>query len=545
MADKSSYLQYLPPVLWADEPPAPEFSLGATLRIFEKILTGIADDVPAHPPLTAEIAQLERIFDPWKTPEPFLPWLASWVALQFPTLQSTHLWDEYQRRKVTSEIAQIYRLRGLKAGLDRYLDLYAVGTTRPRVALDDGRRLLLITPRPGTLAPVAGLVTQGPVVTRDGVRSDGLIRPWCVAAAPDGTLFVGDLGVPEFAPVPLRDRIWRIGADGRYDLAGTPPRPQPLTPDPTPSTDLVAVAVRRPQGPRPETLFFLNKTGRLFAIPSPYRDVPATQVTSLATAGTTHAPVAMVVDPRGDLLVLDRGDGAGAANPPKIITVQLDPLKVTRTPLRTVIEPLSLLAEPDGRLIIGDGREQTPTGPAQFAGNLVRVDRSPATWIETALLAADNPLVAPTGLARTDDGRLYVLDAGLKPFAPSSDPFTCAVADPAGVFSVDVDAAPPTVLRATPAGQFVYPTGLVATGNRLVACDPGQPPVGGLRPLEQPFWTRLRPFQFDVVIHFADSRLPPDPAAREAERERAVGNILTIVGQQKPAHTHWNLVTQV
>ena len=168
MADKSSYLQYLPPVLWEHDPPAPEFSLGAVLRIFEKVLTGIADDVPAHPPLTAEIAGLDRIFDPWKTPERFLPWLASWVALQFPTLQDTDLWDEYQRRKVTSEIAQIYRLRGLKAGLDQYLDLYAVGRTRPRVALDDGRRLLVVTPRPGTLAPVAGLVTQGPVVTRDG-----------------------------------------------------------------------------------------------------------------------------------------------------------------------------------------------------------------------------------------------------------------------------------------------------------------------------------------------------------------------------------------
>jgi phage tail-like protein len=458
VADKSSYLKYLPPVLWEHEPAGLEFSLGAVLRIFEKMLTGIADDVPAHPPLTAEITQLDRIFDPWKTPEEFLPWLASWVALRFPTLRGADLWDEYQRRKVTSEIAQIYRLRGLKAGLDQYLDLYAVGETRPRVALDEGRRLLVVTPRPGTLAPVAGLVTQGPVVTRDGVLSDGLIHPLCVAAAPDGTLFVGGVGVPEPLPPPLRNRVWRISADGRYfDLGGTPPRPQPLATNPTPSTNLVAVAARRAQSPRPETLFFLNSAGRLLAIPSPYREVPATQVTSLATAGATHTPVALVVDPKGDLLVLDRGDGGGTANPPKVITVQLDPLTVTRTPLQTVIHPLSLLAEPDGRLLIGDGREQEPTGPAQFPGNLVRVDRSAATWTETTLLGADNPLIAPTGLARTDDGRLYVLDAGLKPFHPSgTDPFTCPVADPAGIFSVDLDAAPPTVTRATPVGQFVY-----------------------------------------------------------------------------------------
>jgi phage tail-like protein len=541
MADKSSYLQYLPPVLWENEPPAPAFSLGATLRIFEKLLTGIADDVPAHPPLTAEIAELGQRFDPWRTPEPFLPWLASWVALEFPTLQDTDLWDEYQRRKVTAEIAQIYRLRGLKAGLDQYLDLYAVGETRPRVAIDDGRRLLMVTPRPSTLAPVAGLVTQGPVVTRDGVLSDGLVRPSRLAAALDGTLFVGDDGVPESVPVPLRIRVWRIGPDGRYgDLAGTPPRPQPLATDTTPNASLVGVAVRPGQAARPETLYFLNSSGRLFAIPAPYRNQPVTPVTSLATAGTTHAPVALAADGNGDLLVLDRGDGGGTPNPPKIITVQLDPLKVTRTPLRTVIEPLSLLVEPDGSLIVGDGREQRPAGPAQFGGNLVRVDRTTATWTETLLLGAGNPLVAPTGLARTDDGRLYALDAGLKPFN-KSDSYTLAVAEPAGIFQIDLEAAPPAATRATPPGQLVYPTGLVSTGNRLVACDPGQPPA---LPDLQPFWSRLRPFQFNVVIHFTDSRLPTDPALRTRERRRAVGNIRTIVDQQKPAHTHWDQITK-
>ena len=68
MADKSSYLQYLPPVLWEHDPPAPEFSLGAVLRIFEKVLTGIADDVPAHPPQTPQNARLDRKIDPLKTP---------------------------------------------------------------------------------------------------------------------------------------------------------------------------------------------------------------------------------------------------------------------------------------------------------------------------------------------------------------------------------------------------------------------------------------------------------------------------------------------
>ena len=50
MADKSSYLRFLPPVLWQSEPDAPGFSLGAALRIFEKMLTGIDDDVPIRHP---------------------------------------------------------------------------------------------------------------------------------------------------------------------------------------------------------------------------------------------------------------------------------------------------------------------------------------------------------------------------------------------------------------------------------------------------------------------------------------------------------------
>jgi len=45
MAELSSYLRHLPPVLWQDEPAPPGFSLGTALRIFEKVLTGIDDDV--------------------------------------------------------------------------------------------------------------------------------------------------------------------------------------------------------------------------------------------------------------------------------------------------------------------------------------------------------------------------------------------------------------------------------------------------------------------------------------------------------------------
>jgi hypothetical protein len=193
-------------------------------------------------------------------------------------------------------------------------------------------------------------------------------------------------------------------------------------------------------------------------------------------------------------------------------------------------------------LLIGDGGNQAPAGPEGFPGNLVLVDRAPATWTQTLLLPAGNPLVAPTGIARTPNGRLFVLDTGVKPFAPSAtDPFICAVAQDAGIFQVDLTPTPPSAVRITGPGQFVYPTGMITAGEQLVVCDPGQPEVFGL----QPYWPRVRPYQFDVVIHFADSRLPADPAARQLVLAQAVGNIRTIIEDQKPAHTVWNLITAI
>ena len=575
MSEVSSYLAYLPPVLWRDDPaPGDDTSegsesrlgLGAALRIFEKVATGLPDDValvhadPAdprlvhdHPALTAGIADLHRLFDPWTTPAAFLPWLASWVALEFPTLQGLPLWEEYQRRKVIGEIAQIYRLRGRRAGLNQYLELYAVGQARPRVSVDDGARLLSVIPRPGDLCEVTALVTQGPVVIDDAVRSEGLTRPWCVATGADGGLFVGDVGLPEGAPVRLPSRVWHLDPAGRYEVAGTPPRPAPLAPNTANLKDVVGVAVRPARDAAPETAYVLTRTGQLFAIPAPFRGVPATLVTTLSAAGTAVWMVALTVDPAtGDLLVLDRGGRPPQAAVPRVMTVRPNPLTVTRTRLTTVIEPLSLAVDTDGTLLLGDGGEQEPTDEEGLAGNLWRVDRRTNPWTETRLLPvlrsdpADpriaNPLVAPTGVARTRDGALYVLDVGLKPFDPSAgSPFICPVAEHAAVYAVDLTASPPVVVRTTGPGQFVFPTGMVAAGDQLVVSDPGQPEVSGL----EPYWGRVRPFEFDVSIHFTDSRLPAEQGARKRVLDQAVGNISSIVSEQKPAHTLWTLNTSI
>lgn len=553
MAELSSYLRHLPPVLWQDDPAPPGFSLGAALRIFEKVLTGIDDDVDvrhgdhAHPAITELLARQHELFDPWRTPPEFLPYLASWVGLSFPTRQGQPLWDEYQRRRATAEISGIERQRGLRSGLNRYLDLYTAGLTRPRVTLDDGRPLLVTRPVPGRLAPIAGLVTQGPVLAgglpTGAVISDGLIRPQCVTPGPDGSLFVGDVGAPNGSGVPLKSRVFRISATGGYDLTGTPPRPQPLVGSDIITAPVVAMAVRPAADGLPENLYIVDKVGKVYALAAPYAGKTAALVTTVAPGGnTTILPVAMAVDTNNDLLILDRGDGPGTINPPKIITVKPNPLTVTRKNLTTVQEPLSLLVQADGKLIIGDGGNQEPTGPAQFPGNLVQVTRSGSTWTEAALLPAANPLIAPTGLVQSR-GRLYVLDAGLKPFTPPNvDPFVLDVAEPAVVYAVDLQASPVRVTPATEAGNVVYATGLAVTGDRLVICDPGQADVSGGQVLT---WSRLLPCRIDVVIHFVGSRLPAleDPQ-RQTVMNQVVSTVRAVVDQRKPAHGMWNLVTQ-
>jgi len=545
VATGSSYLRYLPPVLWEGDASAdPGVSLGQLLLIFEKVLTGVRDDHVLvhgdheHLSISAQIGLLHRVFDSWATPESFLRWLAVGLALEMPTLRDEPLWNEYQRRAAIAEIASVYPLRGTKAGLVRYLELFSA--RRARIAIDDGARLLALTPRADSVAPVTPVVSQGPVLANGRVVTEGLLRPWCIALTSDGGLVVGDIAMPDVLGLPFKSRVWRLNPSGSYPMTGAPPSPQPLASATLALNRVVGVAVRPSRTGATDTLYVLDRDGGIFALAAPFD-----RATLVTTSGVASAPVAVAVDPRsGDLLVLDRGAGLGTASAPKIVTIHTDPWQVTaRTDLRTVKEPLSLAVDPDGALLVGDGREQAPAGPEQRAGNLIRVDRTTTPWTETALLDPDNPLVAPTGVARTRDGVLYVLDAGLKPFAPPPlFPFISAVAAQAGVFRI-APGPPATASRVTEPGQFVYPTGMVAAGGRLVVCDPGQPSNGwslGDANLKR---SRAQPFQFDVVVHFAVDRVPKDDVARRRVVRRVISNVRAIVERERPAHVRCNVIS--
>ncbi|HEV7761706.1 MAG TPA: phage tail protein I [Acidimicrobiales bacterium] len=122
MSDQStsSYLQHLPAIFHQDP------FVGRFLLAFETVLSG--PGAAGQPGLETLIGRLADHFDPKTTPEEFLPWLASWVAL---SLRAD--WDTATKRDFIQEIVPLYRLRGTQAGLQRMLEIY----TRESVTIDD------------------------------------------------------------------------------------------------------------------------------------------------------------------------------------------------------------------------------------------------------------------------------------------------------------------------------------------------------------------------------------------------------------------------
>lgn len=123
----SPYLQYLPAMYRRDE------FIGRFLRIFEDIIQpieGAVDNIPYY-------------FDPGVTPEPLLPWLASWLGLVL-----NERWPVARRRNLIKSAVELYRWRGTKRGLSEYLRIYTgvvaqitEPVVRPKAKLDSGTKL--------------------------------------------------------------------------------------------------------------------------------------------------------------------------------------------------------------------------------------------------------------------------------------------------------------------------------------------------------------------------------------------------------------------
>ena len=542
MSESSSYLRHLPAVLWEHDPPPPAFSLGAWLRVFEKILTGIDDDVVMthdgheHDPLQDVISRLHRDFSPWTARDRrFLAWLATWVAIdEFPSI-----WDDYQARKVTSQIVSFYARRGVKEGLDEFLDLYTVARTRPRIAIDEGRRVLFARPERGVAVQLATLVSCEP-----------LIAPLCIAAAPTGDLFVGDEGSPTNTSQPVEGGVWRLSPVGDYSYGGGPPS-EPLRVGGQSFTLNTATALAV-DNLNPWSVWVLDRP-RAFAPPTTtvlwqFSSNALNVAVPIANWQTTGliAPVDMAFDVganKSHLLILDRGQTGIAPAQPRLVDVNLPQLpaagSITTTSLNTagdplpIVEPLSLLVEANGDVLIGDAGTQNAATSAQ----VIRVQRTGPTWPKTALLPAANPLAMPAALVREDASTLLVLDGGLKPVAPTGNPFLRKIAKHAAVYRVDQLTTPATVTPATEPKQLVFPTGMAYHEGVLYIADRGEEPDVALVP-NAVSW-RQNPHRFGVVIHFVDN---PQIAPTVRERRQIAYDIHQIAQRESPAHTAWSML---
>ncbi len=553
---RSSYLQYLPPVLWENGVTSSAFDLGAMLKIFEKILTGIDDSIPIqhdtrrYQSIQKMIDDLPELFSPWYTPSEFLAWLASWVALELPT---TGIWDDYQQRKAIAQIVQVYRQRGLKAGLNQYLDLYTLSAKQPRVVIDDSNALLFAWPAKNRLAPIYASGLPGPYMgyhkdSHKRIRFEqGLVRPTCIARAVDGTLFIGDAGTPTTWEPGIEPGVWRVLPFDPATVSGPPTRPERLKPKQEwkPTSQMVAVVLDQEEQ-EPGYLYVLdgvttNNGIALYVLSNPLASEPDIVATVRKSALGLIYPIAMVLDPRdGHLLILDRGttifEHPYETKPAIIdVNVQADPITFERhdLPEGEVKEPLSLLVTAEGDLIIGDARQQNELIPA----TLVRIQR-PAWSVQpllTDLSSQDNPLVAPCALVQMDWAQILVLDIGLRPYLPifSSDPiYIRLIAESAALYLVDLsNPVAPEITPASESRQLVFPTAMVLHHGLLSICDKGDYALGKDPDGKDDRVWRVLPHEFGVTIHFSSQR-----PTTLSERRQISQNISEIIAQEKPAH---------
>ncbi len=101
---KGRYLKYLP-ALYTEQ----DDLMGRFLMLFESFWEPIED----------RIDNIHDYFDPRLTPNDLLPWLATWVDLVLD-----EQWPDEKRRRLLSAMVPLYRQRGTRHGLQKYLEIY-------------------------------------------------------------------------------------------------------------------------------------------------------------------------------------------------------------------------------------------------------------------------------------------------------------------------------------------------------------------------------------------------------------------------------------
>jgi phage tail-like protein len=137
----SSYMRFLPAFMQEGESNGKANLLGRFLKIFEKLLSGLEDEVrlevptPEGRPQHHDVVGIEQIldkihdyFDPLFTPSfldtdqsisDFIHYLSAWVALV-----QNQTWDVKSQRRLLREIVPLYKKRATEAGLSQYLQIF-------------------------------------------------------------------------------------------------------------------------------------------------------------------------------------------------------------------------------------------------------------------------------------------------------------------------------------------------------------------------------------------------------------------------------------
>lgn len=106
VAAKGKYLSYLPGIYQDDE------LMARFLMLFESFWA----------PVEKQIDVMHYYFDPYMTTPEFLPWLASWLGLALD-----ERWPDEKKRQLLASAIELYRMRGTKEGLRKYLEIYTGG----------------------------------------------------------------------------------------------------------------------------------------------------------------------------------------------------------------------------------------------------------------------------------------------------------------------------------------------------------------------------------------------------------------------------------
>ena len=498
--------------------------------------------------LRETIGNLYQLFNPWRTPAANLPWLASWVAL---TLQKD--WSEYQSRKLISQMFSVYRQRGLKQGLQTYLDIYAVTDARPRIAIDDGEAIFRATFVEDGTAYLRAVAHSQTIALPPGTDGEErqisvLLHPTGLAVDSDNKYIVADEGNVALKP-PRPPALWRISSTGEVDYDATDQRP---IPEPHPlisggvlknpravvidSSDRYSVVDIGPIGSKAAAIYRLE----------PEDDHSSVNTVISAPRFPAVYPVDMILDNSENFIVLDRGgtlsgDPPEGPSDPQILIV--DNEGVFRSPehkLKMVEEPTAIVMDNKRRFIVADAKNQKRMDPA----DLVRIDPED-DWSEESLLlnvenpANPNPLVFPTGLAFESPEVLLVCDTGLRLGYDANDPEGSDsayryLAEPATIYRVDLSPLsqkkPAKITRVTSDRQMVNPTKMTFDRQgKLIIADKGESKRSS--PPERDW--RAKSNEFGVVVHFSRQRLTT--FSKRNQIRRAINN---VIEEQKPVHSY-------